>query len=561
MHMLRNVSITKKLMLLVLAAVALALALSHSAFIYNDVKSAHSSLARQLSALAAVLGSNSEAALTFDDSDSAQQILASLRRQPTVESACIYDAEGKVFASYSADGLREQSLPMAPPDAGHRFTDDSYLDVSEEIRAGGERIGVIYLHAALSSVHQELAEHLALVAVIMMVSFLAALLLASRLQRTISAPILALGAAAQRVAADNDYSIRVEKIGNDELGSLYDEFNSMLEQIESSKRALQQAHDDLERRVTERTRQLSEVNKDLSIEVTERRRTEKKLEEVHQELLTSARRAGMAEIATGVLHNVGNVLNSVNVSANTLNERLRASKRNQLDRLVTLLDAHRDDLGEFVSRDDKGRQIPAFLKILTEQLRTDEETLLEETRALIANVDHIKTIVSTQQAYAGVSGVIQSTDVNELLGDAIRLNSSSFERHEVTVIRDYAELPPIMIDKQRVLQIVINLVKNAKESLMEQREKQRQLTLRTRVENDRLVIQVSDTGVGIKPEDLTKIFSHGFTTKKTGHGFGLHSCANAATEMNGCLTATSDGLMTGATFTLSLPLTPGSVCA
>jgi C4-dicarboxylate-specific signal transduction histidine kinase len=179
----------------------------------------------------------------------------------------------------------------------------------------------------------------------------------------------------------------------------------------------------------------------------------------------------------------------------------------------------------------------------------------------MANVDHIKTIVSTQQTYAGVSGVIQSTDVNALLDDAIRMDSSSFERHEVTVIRDYAALPPILVDKQRVLQIVINLVKNAKEALMEQREKQRVLTLRTRVENDRLVIQVSDTGAGIKSENLTQMFTHGFTTKKTGHGFGLHSCANAATEMNGCLTVHSDGDMAGATFTLSLPLSPAMVGA
>jgi signal transduction histidine kinase len=561
MHILRNVSITKKLMLLVVASVALALAMSHAVFIYNDISFAHSSLVRQLSALAEVLGSNTEAALTFDDSDTANQILTSLRLQPTVESACIFDADGNVFASYFAAGQTGQSLPATLPSSGHRFTDDGYLDVAEEIYAGSEKIGVIYVHAALNSVREELFEHFTLVALVMIVSFVTAFLLASRMQRTISAPILALGEAAQRVAAENNYSIRVMKAGNDELGALYDEFNRMLEQIESSKQALQQAHDDLELRVAERTRQLSEANRELSVEVAERRRAEKELEEVHQELLVSARRAGMAEIATGVLHNVGNVLNSVNVSANTLNERLRGSKRSQLERLVTLLDAHNDDLGDFISQDAKGKQVPVFLKTLSDQLRTDEEALLEETNALLANVEHIKTIVSTQQAYAGVSGVIQPTDVNELLGDAVRLNSSSFERHDVTVVRDCADLPLVLIDKQRVLQIVINLVKNAKEALLEQREKQRQLILRSRTDNDRLIIQVSDTGLGIKPEHLTQIFSHGFTTKKTGHGFGLHSCANAATEMNGCLTAHSDGYMTGATFTLSLPLTPAAVCA
>jgi C4-dicarboxylate-specific signal transduction histidine kinase len=124
------------------------------------------------------------------------------------------------------------------------------------------------------------------------------------------------------------------------------------------------------------------------------------------------------------------------------------------------------------------------------------------------------------------------------------------------VVRDFADLPPVLIDKQRVLQIVINLVKNAKEALLEQRQAERTVTLRSRQQDGRLLIEVQDTGSGIKPQNLTRIFSHGFTTKKSGHGFGLHSCANAATEMNGSLSARSDGELSGATFTLNLPYTP-----
>ncbi len=168
--------------------------------------------------------------------------------------------------------------------------------------------------------------------------------------------------------------------------------------------------------------------------------------------------------------------------------------------------------------------------------------------------------MSTQQSYAGVSGVILPTDVNALLDDALRLNSSSFERHSIEIVRDYADLPLMLVDKQRLMQIVINLVKNARESLIEQKQIQRRLTLRTSAENDRLIIQVCDTGIGIKADNLTRIFSHGFTTKKSGHGFGLHSCANSAAQMNGSLSAQSDGFLAGATFTLNLPLTSQAVC-
>ncbi len=366
MQLLRNLSITRKLMLLVLTAVAVALLLSHSAFVISEIRTARVSVVRQLSALAVVLGSNSEAALKFDDNESAQGVLSSLRRQPMVEAACIYDADGKVFASFSADEAATD-FPTSPT-IGYRFAANGYLEVAEKIVANGDYLGVIYFRAVLTSVREQVIEQLWIAAAVMLASFVAAFLLASRLQGTISGPILALAETAQRISAERNYSIRVQKIGNDELGTLYDEFNHMLERVESNEQALQRAHSELEHRVSERTQQLSEANRDLSNEVVERRTAEKKLEDLHQELLASVRCAGMAEIATGVLHNVGNVLNSVNVSAITLTDRLRSSKRRQLDSLVTLIDSHRDDLGNFFAHNDKGRQIPAFLKLLTDQL-------------------------------------------------------------------------------------------------------------------------------------------------------------------------------------------------
>jgi C4-dicarboxylate-specific signal transduction histidine kinase len=337
----------------------------------------------------------------------------------------------------------------------------------------------------------------------------------------------------------------------------------MLDQIETTKKALQQSHDELEIRVQDRTRELSETNAELKIEIAERVRAERELDVAHRQLIDAARRAGMAEIATGVLHNVGNVLNSVNVSATMVANQLKSTKTGQLTQVVSLLDQHQSNLGEFFANDEKGKQIPRFLKMLSEHLVKEDESLLAEAESLIANVEHIKAIVATQQTYAnpGASGLAEPTEVNAILDDALRINSEAFNRHGIEVERDYADLPAVMIDKQRVMQIVINLIKNAKEALLETAGVPRVLKLCTRIDDDRLVLEVSDTGIGIQPENLTRIFAHGFTTKSSGHGFGLHSCANAATEMEGSLSASSAGPRQGATFTLKLPLRPVPVMA
>lgn len=311
---------------------------------------------------------------------------------------------------------------------------------------------------------------------------------------------------------------------------------------------------ELERHIDERTRQLSQANADLNREIVERTKAQQELAIVHRELLDAARHAGMAEIATGVLHNVGNALNSVTVAVSSMSSQLQESRVTQLGNTVAILEQHTEDLATFLTDDAKGKLVPRFLKVLTEQMLVDQDEMLEEIADLTRSVDHIKAIITTQQSYAGYGGMVEPLNVNELLDDAVELNAASYAKHGIDLVKDYAVLPTLLIDKQRLLQIMINLVKNAKEALYDQKEGERQITLRTRIEGERLIIEVADTGVGIAPDKLKKIFSHGFTTKTTGHGFGLHSCANVATEMKGSLRVTSEGPMRGATFTLELPM-------
>jgi C4-dicarboxylate-specific signal transduction histidine kinase len=175
------------------------------------------------------------------------------------------------------------------------------------------------------------------------------------------------------------------------------------------------------------------------------------------------------------------------------------------------------------------------------------------------NVEHIKEIVAMQQNFAKVSGVYENLSAASLVEDALRINSAAFERHRIQVLREFDEAtPPVSLDRHRVLQILINLISNAKYAMDAQPSDEKRLVIRIGASPDRVKISIGDNGVGIAPENLVKIFTHGFTTKKDGHGFGLHSCANAAKEMGGSLTAHSGGLGQGATFILELPAAQSS---
>ncbi|HEV7924723.1 MAG TPA: PAS domain-containing protein [Verrucomicrobiae bacterium] len=298
----------------------------------------------------------------------------------------------------------------------------------------------------------------------------------------------------------------------------------------------------------------------ISKDITFIKEAEAKLEKSHKQLMEASRLAGMAEVATTVLHNVGNVLNSVNISASVVAEKVKNSKPANLARVADMLREHADDLAAFFATDPKGSNLPAYFQTLAECLATDQKEMLAELTSLCANIEHIKEIVAMQQAYARVAGLRESLQATDLIEDALRLNAGAVERHHVQVIREYAPIPPILVDKHKVLQILVNLIRNAKYALDEHGPADRKMTLRAAPgENGTVQLSVIDNGAGIASENLTRIFGHGFTTRKNGHGFALHSGALAAREMGGTLTCHSAGMGQGATFTLELPLRPPEV--
>jgi PAS domain S-box-containing protein len=289
-------------------------------------------------------------------------------------------------------------------------------------------------------------------------------------------------------------------------------------------------------------------------DITERRLAEEELERVHKQLLVASRQAGMAEVATNVLHNVGNVLNSVNVSASVLTERTRKSKCAGLARVAALLSEHASDLSTFLTG-SQGRHLPVYLQELAAELTAERDLAGAELAELRGNVEHIKEIVAMQQSYARRSGLTDILDIRTLVEDSLRMNAGAFSRHGVTLVRDFQDVPQITIDKHKVLQILVNVIRNAKYACDESGNAEKRVTVRVRAANGMMQIAVIDTGVGVPPENIERIFSHGFTTRKDGHGFGLHSCALAAKDLGGSLQAESAGPGLGATFTLTLPLT------
>jgi len=324
----------------------------------------------------------------------------------------------------------------------------------------------------------------------------------------------------------------------------------------------------LRRRVDRRTRELSdeiiehkgteaslhEKTALLQNEIEERKSIQLEAETIHRQLLEVSRQAGQAEIAANILHNVGNVLNSVNVSTTVITDRTRKLHIGSLAKVADLLE---QPAASFGANGEKARQVPQLLRQVSIHLTREQEGLLAELRDLGQNVEHIKEIIAAQQAYAKRFGIYEKCSVSEIIESALKVHAAAYARHSISVLRHYEANPEAILDKHKVLQILVNCFKNSKYACQESGPSEKIVTVGIRnCLPDDFCIEIADNGVGISPENITRIFSHGFTTRPNGHGFGLHSAALAANEMGGKLAARSNGPGMGAIFTLQLPLQP-----
>ncbi len=336
--------------------------------------------------------------------------------------------------------------------------------------------------------------------------------------RNLSKPILLLDQVTRRVGA-GDLSARVEISTGDEVENLANSFNRMTQALLKSK---------------------------------------EELESTHKKLLETARNVGMAEVATGILHNVGNVLNSVGVAIASIKNRANNSRSHHISRITDQLKEHEDDLGTFITTQDRGKKLTTFLQTLSEHITKEQADLIKDIDTLTKHIHHITEIVNLQQSYSKTVGMVASVSISELMEDAIRINYDGLVRHGVEIKREFDTLPPVMIDRHKVLQILLNMVNNANHALSASDQNNRLINTRIfKTDDGYFHVEVSDNGAGISEENIARIFNYGFTTKKNGHGFGLHSGALNAKEMGGSINVYSEGPGKGATFTLELPFTQG----
>jgi PAS domain S-box-containing protein len=801
MRFLRNIPIERKLTIITMVTSGVALLLACASFVTYEQVMFRRTMVRDLLITARMIGDNSSASLSFNESGSAKQTLNSLSAQSHILGAAIYGKDGKLFAQYQRAGFKGTFLPPPVRGNSHRFERD-HLELFQSIQLAGEPAGTVYIQSDLEAMAARWRLYALIGLGVMLTSSMVAFLLARKLQRVISEPVSHLARIAGLVASDQNYAVRAVKQGEDELGRLIDGFNEMLSQIQARDAQLHSAHNDLEKRVEERTLSLQQevterkrseaalvesqrflqssldalsahigilnetgdiiavnvvwkesaqgddflghdcgvgtnylrvcddplgamvsngakvakgirevmggqsdefeleypcpngkatrwfvvrvtrfagqgpvrivvahenitqrkraeesllqlsraieqsadtvvITDDAGLvkyvnpafesltgygieevigkstrllksgehdaafyrglwqtirsgksfraeftnrkkngelyteeksitpvidqsgaithfvatgrDITDRKRNEAQMQALNKQLLETSRQAGMAEVATGVLHNVGNVLNSVNVSTTLIVDQIKKCKSANLAKIAELFREHAQDLGRFISSDPKGRQLPGYIEQLSLHLASEQQATLQELEALRKNIEHIKDIVAMQQSYAKVSGVTETLNITDLVEDTLRMNAGAMLRHDVHVIREFEDVPPITVEKHKVLQILVNLVRNAKYACDDSGRDAKEIRVRVTRREGWVSIAIADNGIGIPPENLTRIFSHGFTTKKDGHGFGLHSGALAARELGGTLTVHSDGLGRGATFTLELP--------
>lgn len=296
------------------------------------------------------------------------------------------------------------------------------------------------------------------------------------------------------------------------------------------------------------------LNKDIGGEIglfIDRYKSREREIVIQKQLVTAAQQAGMCQVATSVLHNVGNLLNSVNISCTFLLEGLKESEMNVLKKLKHLLEQNKDNLSCFLSEDPKGKKIPEFIIALSDQWENEKEKLSNEAKLLSEYINNIKSIIKMQQSMGAALSVIELVSFNQILTDVLGMQKRNLSIKGIKLIEKLNEIPPSQLDKARISQILVNLINNSIEAM--EKSDYKELMITSELKDGRIVLSLKDTGIGICPEDKQNIFSFGFTTKKEGHGFGLHSAINTVREMGGDLQFDSEGVNKGSTFELTIP--------
>ena len=504
MRVLPKWSIQTKLIVLSTVSGVLALGLACTAFVANDLRLMHGAKVRQLQSQAEILGFNSSVALMMSDRSACEEFLKFLEQQPTIERACLYTADGRALAAYPKTSLHEFAARI-PLIGRQGITSSDKVELLHPIMDQGTLVGGLHLRANLSDVNQQFQDYLRIAGLVMIGSVAVSFLFSLVIQRWISRPILNLAQTARRIEQDSDYSVRVKPTSDDEIGTLYESFNQMLDKIESSNAKLEDAHSTLEHRVVERTRQ-------LQAEIDNRARIQGELERA-KDAAEAASRA-KSDFLANMSHEIRTPLNAILGFARLM----RDGTDSEVERLDFLDTIHNSGQHLVTLIND----ILDLSKIEAGQM--DYELIRWSPHAIIAET------ISVLRVRAQEKGL-------------------TLEYHWASQIPN-----TIATDPGRMRQLLLNLVGNA---IKFTEQGGVRLVARLIAEEERLVIDIIDSGIGIPSPKLQSIFDpftqadSSVTRRFGGTGLGLSICRHIATALGGGIAVQSD-LGEGSVFTVSI---------
>lgn len=285
----------------------------------------------------------------------------------------------------------------------------------------------------------------------------------------------------------------------------------------------------------------------IARDITERKR-------LNAALHSASRLGGMAEVAIGVLHNVGNAINSVNVSTSLLGDKLQSKPMKLLARGLELLSAHKDDLGRFLTEDPSGKAFVQALPGLSSSITREQQEMIAEMDSVRSHLAQIMRTIQVQEEYARVTSVVEKCSLDQVIDEALAFVTARCKELGIQVKTEVDEMMDITQDRNQIVQILANLMRNAVDALAEAERPEKVIGVVGQRHGDgRFRIEVSDNGTGIGEDDRPDIFRYGFSTKRDGHGFSLHNASAVAHAMGGALTFSSDGRGHGSVFRLELP--------
>lgn len=404
--------------------------------------------------------------------------------------------------------------------------------IFDEERSGTIRYGIstgkmnALIEKIRDSARDRVQKFLALVIFMGVIIFFLARTMMANESDKITKPLLELSKSAGNIA-DGDYDTEIKVTSDDEVALLANNFETMRQTVRDYTL-------NLEQKVEERTKQIKDMQ---------------------QEMVEKAHKAGMADIATGTLHNVGNILTSVKTSTQILNEIAIKPQFKNLVEANGLLRNNMDDLDTFFSESGKGKKLMQYYLMLEDGFIEENEKTIQHIKRLAEKIDVIADVISAQQSYAGEGGLLEEYRLDAIIEDSLTMLVGTLDRHHIEIVKEFEDIGTVPVQKVKLVHILINLFNNAKDAMVDMPDDERRIIIKLEKVDSHAYIKVKDTGHGIKASDLEKIFSHGYTTKDKGHGFGLHSSANYMVEMGGRLRAESEGDGKGATFILDFPLT------